>query len=52
MAKEHRDKVANSEWALLDTLEVQMHLDDTEARHRKAKAVQVRANKASVDTSE
>ncbi len=41
LAKEHRDKLANSEWALLDTLEVQMFLDDRDARARREKQQQV-----------
>lgn len=43
MAREHRDRIAKSEWALLDTLEVQMYLDEKAARARQIEAEKVRA---------
>ncbi|PNW87427.1 hypothetical protein CHLRE_02g145850v5 [Chlamydomonas reinhardtii] len=48
-AGERRGNVANSEWALLDTLEVNLYLNEKDARLRSQKAVQ-QTQRAILDT--
>lgn len=40
LARTHRDNVKGSEWALLETLEVQMYMDERQRKERQVVAVQ------------
>lgn len=44
LAGEHRAHVANSEWALIDTLEVALYQDELEGRQRQLKAAAAELN--------
>ncbi len=45
LATERRKRIEGSEWALIDTLEVQLYLDEREAYARAQAAQQVRVLK-------